>query len=77
MNGYFNNMMFNPQFVNPTYYMQVQQMQYAAQQDKKVTDAVKAIHDLCAAVRDMDEPHQQQAFAACLAEMAREFRWQV
>ncbi len=75
MNGYFNNMMFNPQFVNPTYYAQMQQVQYTFQQDKKVCDAVKAIHDLCDAIRGMDEPHQQQAFAACLTEMAREFRW--
>ncbi len=75
MNGYFNNMMFNPQFVNPAYYAQMQQAQYAFQQDKKVCDAVNAIRDLCEAIRDMDEPHQQQAFAACLAEMARQFRW--
>lgn len=75
MNGYFNNMMFNPQFVNPTYYAQMQQVQYAFQQDKKVCDAVKAIHDLCEAVQGMDESHQQQAFAACLAEMARQFCW--
>ena len=76
MNGYFTNMMFNPQFVNPTYYhAQMQQAQYAFQQDKKVCDAVKAIRDLCEAIQGMDEPHQQQTFAACLAEMARQFRW--
>ncbi len=74
MNGYFNNRMFNPQFVNPAYYAQMQQAQYAFQQDKKVCDAVNAIRDLCEAIRDMDEPHQQQAFAACLAEMSRQFR---
>jgi len=67
--------MFNPQFVNPTYYAKMQQPQNDFQQDKKVYDAVKAIHDLCEAVRGMDESHQQQAFAACLAEMARQFRW--
>ncbi len=76
MNGYFNNMMFNPQFVNPTYYhAQMQQAQYAFRQDKKVCDAVKAIRDLCKAVQGMDEPHQQQAFVACLAEMGIQFRW--
>lgn len=52
-----------------------QQTQYAFQQDKKVRDAAKAIHDLCKAIQGMDEPHQQQAFVACLAEMAREFHW--
>ncbi len=75
MNGYFNNMMFNPQFVNPAYYAQMQQAQYAFQQDKKVCDAVKAIRDLCKAVQCMDEPHQQQAFVACLDEMAIQFHW--
>ncbi len=76
MNGYFNNMMFNPKFVNPTYYhAQMQQAQYAFQQDKKVCDAVKAIRNLCKAVQGMDEQHQQQAFAACLTEMAIQFHW--
>ncbi len=75
MNNYFNNMMFNPQYVNPTYYQQIQQMQYEQQQNKHVYDAVKSIHDLCEAVKKMDEPHQKQAFTACLAEMAKEFNW--
>ena len=38
--------------------------------------AVKAMHDLCEAVKKMDAEHQQQAAALCLAEVAREFGWQ-
>lgn len=37
--------------------------------------AVNAIHDLCEAVKQLDDHHQQIAFSACLAEMAREFNW--
>lgn len=35
----------------------------------------KAIHDLCEAVKQLDDQHQQNAFYACLAEIAREFNW--
>lgn len=75
MSNYFNNMMFNPQYVNPNYYYTMQHIQYNQQQDKKVCDAVKAIHDLCESVKGMDEQHQQTAFCLCLAEMANEFGW--
>ena len=76
MNNYFQAMMFNPQYVNPEYYHQMlQQQRYEAEQNKKVVDAVKAMHDLCEAVRGMDNAHQKIAFSACLAEMGREFGW--
>ena len=61
MNSYFNNMMFNPQYVNVDYYNQIRQFEYNQNQDKKVRDAMKAMHDLCDAVKDMDQNHQQQA----------------
>lgn len=54
MNSYFNNMMFNPQYVNADYYNQIRQFKYNQDQDKKVGDAIKAMHDLCDAVKDMD-----------------------
>ena len=75
MNSYFNNMMFNPQYVNANYYNQIRQFEYNQNHDKKVRDAIKAMHDLCDAVKDMDQNHQEQAFLGCLAVMAEEFHW--
>jgi len=74
MNNFYNQM-FNPQYVNLQYYRQIEQMQYQAKQNEKVANAVKAIHDLCVAVIELDDYHQQIAFSACLAEMARVFNW--
>lgn len=71
----FYNQMFNPQYVNPEYYSLIKQQQYQAKQNEEVANAVKAIHDLCEAVKKLDEEHQQIAFSACLVEMAREFNW--
>ena len=51
------------------------QFEYNQNQDKKVRDAIKAMHDLCDAVKDMDQNHQEQAFLGCLAVMAEEFHW--
>ena len=48
----------------------------SANQSNEVIKAVKAMHDLCDAVKNMDTEHQQQATALCLAEIAREFGWQ-
>ena len=62
MDSYFNNMMFNQKYVNADYYNQIRQFEYNQNQDKKVRDAMKAMHDLCDAVKDMDQNHQQQAF---------------
>ena len=75
---YFNQQMFNPNTVNPQYYQSIrnQIMTYEANQNLEVTKAVKAIHDLCEAVKKMDEPHQQAAFGLCLQQMAVEFHWQ-
>lgn len=48
MNNYFNDKMFNPNYVNPEYYnATMKEMKYSFDQDKKVIDAVKAMHDLC------------------------------
>ena len=73
MNSTFYNMMFNQQYVNPDYYHQLQQQyQYKMEQDKKVLEAEKAMHDLCKAIRGMDDAHQQEAFYKCLAVLAAE-----
>lgn len=71
----FYNQMFNPQYVNLEYYRRIEQMQDQAKQNEEIANAVKAIRDLCKAVKQLDEQHQQIAFSACLAEMAKEFNW--
>ena len=71
----FYNQMFNPQYVNLQDYRQIEQLQYEAKQNEEIGKAVNAIHDLCEAVKQLDDRHQQIAFSACLAEMAREFNW--
>ena len=75
MDSYFNNMMFNQKYVNADYYNQIRQFEYNQNQDKKVRDAMKAMHDLCDAVKDMDQNHQQQAFWGCPGVMAEELNW--
>lgn len=80
MNYYFNNRMFNPQYVNAEYFNSIQpmptyQQQNYQNQNENIYDAVKAVHDLCKAVKGMDEQHQMIAFSLCLAEMAKEFGW--
>ena len=50
---YFNNQMFNPNTVNSQYYHSVRDQipTYGSNQDLEVAKAVKAIHDLCEAVK--------------------------
>lgn len=73
----FYNQMFNPQYVNPQYYFQaLQQQQYEQSQNEEINKAVKAMHDLCEASKNIDPAHQQQAFLACLTEMAHTLNWQ-
>lgn len=73
----FNNQMFNPQYVNQQYYNSIREeiLKYNYEQNKEVANAVKAMHDLCEAVKKLDSQHQQTAFYACLAEMAKEMNW--
>ena len=75
---YFNERMFNPQYVNPGYYNQMQAKisQYQFQQNVEVAKTVKAMRDICESVKKMDNQHQQEAFWACLGVMAQEFNWQ-
>lgn len=75
---YFNNMMFNPQYVNPNYYQQQARiMQHNYEQDCEVLKATNAMRDLCRAVNKMDDAHQREAFWKCLAVMAEESGWNV
>lgn len=74
---YFQERMFNPAYASQNYYNQVQAQinNYNFQQNIEVEKAVKAMHDLCGAVKNMDELHQQEASYLCLAAMAQEFGW--
>lgn len=74
---YFQERMFNPTYVSRNYYNQIQTQidNYNFQQNIEVEKAVKATHDLCSAVKNMDERHQQETFCLCLAAMAQEFGW--
>ena len=75
----FNNQMFNPSYVNPNYYYQMQSFiesqRHTVEQNQEVAKAVKAFHDLCEAINKMDEQHQQQTYYLCLAEMANQSGW--
>ncbi len=75
---YFNEQMFNPNTVNQQYYDSVKDQieRYNREQNKEILNAVKAIHDLCGAVKKLDPAHQQAAFYACLQQMAIELNWQ-
>lgn len=75
MQNNFTNMIFNQQYINPTYFKSIQPLSQKQSQDEKVCKAVNAVRDLCEAVDGMDEKHQQEAFCACLAEMATQFGW--
>lgn len=76
-NNQFCGNIFNQQYVSQNNYMQLQYeiAKYQANQNNEVAKAVKAMHDLCEAVKNMDTEHQQQAAELCLAEIAREFEW--
>lgn len=73
----FYNQLFNPQYVNPQYYQAIKRQieQYNYEQNKEVLNAVKAVHDLCDAMKKLDPEHQQIALNACIAQMAKELGW--
>lgn len=71
---YFYDRMFNPQYVNQDYYLQLQQQQYyETAQNLEVKKTVKAVQDLCESIKKLDEPHQKQAFYYCLAEIVQHY----
>ena len=74
----FCNQIFNPMYVNQSYYQSIQTQamwQYQQDQNAEVQKAVKAIYDLCEAVNKLDAEHQQQAFCVCLGIIAAELGW--
>lgn len=72
---YFYDWFYNLAYVNQYNYAQNQRSIYQFRQDMEVQKAANAARDLCKAVKNMDEQHQQQAFLACLEVMAEEYGW--
>ena len=62
---------FNQSYTNPNYLQRIQINKFWEQQ-KKIGDMVKAISDYCEAARSIEGEYQQEAFNACLAEIARQ-----
>ena len=62
---------FNQHYTNPNYLQQIQINKFLDQQEK-IGDMVKAISDYCEAARGIEVEYQQEAFNACLAEIARQ-----
>ena len=74
----FCNQMFNPIYVNQSYYQSIQTQamwQYQQNQNAEVQRAMKATHDLYDAVSKLDAVHQEQALLGCLAVLALKFGW--
>ncbi len=63
---------YNPNYVNAAYLQQLDTQKKHWQQQKKIVDMVKAISDYFTAARDLEPAYQQQAIAACLAEISRQ-----
>lgn len=72
---YFNDIFFNPQYVNPYYYLQQQEYIRQMKQDAEVKKAANAVRDLYRAVKNMDEQHQRQVIWASLSVFAEEPGW--
>ena len=71
----FDNQLFNPRYVNQEYYNEIKRQQYEFEQQREILNAVKAFRDLRDAINKIDPAHQQQAFVACLCELAKEYNW--
>lgn len=58
---------FNPQYVNASYFHQLQQQQHDLEQQQEIRNIVKAIHDYFDVARKISPEYQQAAFNACVA----------
>ena len=57
---------FNQQYVNPDYLLQLQQRQYHAEQQAEIQKAVKALHDYCDAARKIAPEYRELAVRKCI-----------
>lgn len=69
-----DNQFLGPKYVTTDSYRQIQEqiLKYQQKQDEEVKNAVKAVHDLCIAVKKLDPQHQQQTFYLVLEEIAKQ-----
>ncbi len=75
----FSNWAYNPQYINPQAYMQYQaQIQaYEQQQSYEVANAAYKLKEYFDAAKKVDGNHQEELFAACLAVIANEMKWNI
>ncbi len=68
---YYNKPIYGFSITNPMFnYEEVQRLHYEQIQNKKATDAIKAVHDFRDAIDGLDEYHRNMVFSSCIAEMA-------
>ena len=60
---------FNPEYLNEYQHAQQREAQRQWEQNKNISDMVKAISDYCEAARKVHPDFQEMAFNACLAEL--------
>ena len=63
---------FNQQYVNPDYLLQLQIQQYHTEQQQEIQKAVKALHDYCDAARKIAPEYQQEAMKQCITALLME-----
>lgn len=62
--------LFNPSYINNYNSQQMEAQRKHWEQQGKIRDLIKALHDLLDAAKDISPEYQQQAFEACCAEIA-------
>lgn len=64
--------LFNQQYVSQAYADQLKVNQHAIEQQKEISNAVKAIKDYMRAVKKIEPMYQQDAFNACVLAILEE-----
>lgn len=62
--------LFNPNYINNYNNQQIEAQRKYWEQQGKIRDLVKALHDFLDAAKDISPEYQQQAFEACCAMVA-------
>lgn len=57
---------FNQQYVNHNYLLQIQQQKYHTEQQMEIQKAVQALHDYCDAARKIAPEYRQMAVQKCI-----------
>ncbi len=62
--------LFNPAYITNYNLQQLEEERKYWEQQRKIRDMVKAIHDYFDAAKDIEPEYRQQAISACCAEVA-------